>query len=210
MPALRILVLWLAASPASQQATERPRAFHEIDKDLRAILQRESRAATPQARAVAVCEMMLLCEEIRRHPRWSTSETLQQYKVRLCSRLAAVRDEIQRQMARDRKRRARPQGQPAPQTADQGRPAQPPSSGGGPGDAVSQEVVLGGRAGPADWGDSLVELIERTIAPEFWDVHGGPGTIVYYQPLRALVVRATSDVHHGVGRLLRDLREVRR
>jgi len=46
-----------------------------------------------------------------------------------------------------------------------------------------------------DYGPHLVALIQRTIAPEFWNVNGGPGIIVYYPPLRVLVVRATSQVH---------------
>jgi len=50
-----------------------------------------------------------------------------------------------------------------------------------------------------DYGPSLVALIERTIAPEFWDTNGGPGSIVYYQPLMCLVVRATSEIHHLIG-----------
>jgi hypothetical protein len=59
--------------------------------------------------------------------------------------------------------------------------------------------AFGGGAAGADYGPALVELIQRTIAPEFWDVNGGPGTIVYYAPLRVLVVRATSEMHHDVG-----------
>ncbi|MBM3999581.1 MAG: hypothetical protein FJ297_08605 [Planctomycetes bacterium] len=50
------------------------------------------------------------------------------------------------------------------------------------------EGALGGGAG--DYGRDLVNLIQRTIDPDYWDVHGGPGTIVYYQPLHCLVVRA--------------------
>jgi hypothetical protein len=57
----------------------------------------------------------------------------------------------------------------------------------------------GGRGVRDDYGPLLVALIERTIAPEFWDVNGGPGTIVYYRPLRVLVVHATIDVHHRIG-----------
>ena len=29
-------------------------------------------------------------------------------------------------------------------------------------------------------GEALVDLIEKTIAPESWDINGGPGSIVYY------------------------------
>ena len=52
------------------------------------------------------------------------------------------------------------------------------------------------------------DLIERTINPAFWDVNGGPGTIVYYAPLQCLVVRATAEVHGDVGRVVGDLRKV--
>ena len=52
----------------------------------------------------------------------------------------------------------------------------------------------------------LVELIQNTISPEFWDVVGGPGTIMYYRPLLAIVVRATSEVHHQVGGAMDALR----
>jgi hypothetical protein len=69
---------------------------------------------------------------------------------------------------------------------------------------------MGGGTGPPDWGEALVELIERTIAPEFWDVHGGPGTIIYYRPLHVLVVRATSEVHGHVGGLLGAARDAGR
>ena len=70
-------------------------------------------------------------------------------------------------------------------------------------------MAFGGAAGPADWGPDLVDLIERTINPAFWDVAGGPGTIVYYRPLHCLVVRATAEVHGNVGRLIGDLRAVK-
>ena len=50
-----------------------------------------------------------------------------------------------------------------------------------------------------DYGQVLVELIRQTISPEFWDVNGGPGVILYYRPGHALVVRATGDVHARIG-----------
>lgn len=66
--------------------------------------------------------------------------------------------------------------------------------------------VLGGGAGGGgggraeqDHGEDLVELIERVIAPDFWDVNGGPGRIVYYKNLKVLVISATSEVHEQIG-----------
>ncbi len=60
----------------------------------------------------------------------------------------------------------------------------------------------GAAGGPAEKeGAALVELIRTTIAPQTWDVAGGEGTIVYYQPLKVLVIRQTSDVHWMIGGL---------
>jgi hypothetical protein len=68
-------------------------------------------------------------------------------------------------------------------------------------------MAFGGAAVPPDWGPDLVNLIERTINPAFWDVVGGPGTIVYYRPLQCLVVTATAEVHGNVGNVLGGLRK---
>jgi hypothetical protein len=78
------------------------------------------------------------------------------------------------------------------------------------GSANSQNGVEARGGGAAfDYGPALVDLIQRTIVPEFWDVNGGPGTIVYYRPLMCLVVRATSDVHHRLGGTIDALGRVR-
>jgi general secretion pathway protein D len=50
-----------------------------------------------------------------------------------------------------------------------------------------------------------VELIQRTIAPSTWDVNGGPGTIRYWRPGMALVIRQTSEVHDDVADFLKQL-----
>jgi hypothetical protein len=64
--------------------------------------------------------------------------------------------------------------------------------------------VFGGQGfvQPIDYGPELVELIQRTISPDTWDVNGGNGTVFYYAPLRVLVVRAPAAVHGQVGGVL--------
>ncbi len=42
-------------------------------------------------------------------------------------------------------------------------------------------------------------------APESWNVNGGRGTITYWEPGLALVVRQTDDVHEQIGGVLRVL-----
>jgi len=65
-----------------------------------------------------------------------------------------------------------------------------------------------GGASVAGNASDLIELIHRTVHPDHWDVNGGPGTIFFYQPLNALVIRANSEVHSGLGVTLDELRRV--
>lgn len=61
-----------------------------------------------------------------------------------------------------------------------------------------------GRGGaPRSSAQDLIDLIQNTIAPESWDVMGGQGTIMYWEPGFALVVRQTDDVHEQIGGLRR-------
>ena len=63
-------------------------------------------------------------------------------------------------------------------------------------------------AGPADQAQArrLIDLIQKTVAPESWEVNGGRGTISYYSPQQVLVVRQTGEVHHALGGILEQLR----
>ncbi len=58
-----------------------------------------------------------------------------------------------------------------------------------------------------DYGPDLVTLIQTVVAPRTWDVNGGPGSVVYYRNLRALVVRAPADVHQQLGDVLGQMRK---
>ena len=61
--------------------------------------------------------------------------------------------------------------------------------------------------GPQDNGQDLVDLIEATIAPQSWDVNGGPGTIRYWPAWHVLVVRQTEEVHEQIGGVVHGLRK---
>lgn len=69
----------------------------------------------------------------------------------------------------------------------------------------------GGRfAPPWDHGPELVALITNTIDPSFWRQNGGNGSIHYFQPLRVLVIGATTRVHQDTHELLWKIREAGR
>ncbi|MEX2113083.1 MAG: hypothetical protein WD845_07845 [Pirellulales bacterium] len=83
--------------------------------------------------------------------------------------------------------------------------------------ALSAPGGLGGRAagagqqagtlpGEAEQAQQLIDLIQTTIAPDTWDVRGGPGTAMYFPPSKVLVIRQTSEVHGQVRDLSRQLR----
>jgi len=200
------------SSPAAEQRTDE-RKFHEINADLRALFRRESQARSDAERAVAIYEMTELYHEIRRDPRLDLSETLTTYKIKLWSRLSRIKADINKHISRAE--RASGDEPPTLQelsslsqteqldasfsaASTSGHLEMAGSAMGGPASVFSQGSARGGRAIP-DFGPGLVALIERTISPEFWDTNGGPGTIVYYQPLMCLVVRATTEVHHAIG-----------
>lgn len=70
-------------------------------------------------------------------------------------------------------------------------------------DVGGQREAAGGAANQAL---ALVDIIQQTIHPDFWDVHGGPGKVAYFQQGRSLVVLGTEQVHDDVGNLLDQLR----
>jgi hypothetical protein len=48
----------------------------------------------------------------------------------------------------------------------------------------------------------LIDAITSTVDPESWERRGGPGVIRYYDPLRALIVRQSAEVHTEMKRSL--------
>jgi len=79
--------------------------------------------------------------------------------------------------------------------------------GGGAGGPMMGGMGFGapGQKRKDDYGEDLVELIQATIAPQTWDVNGGPGTIYYWRPGRSIVVRQMGEVHDNIGGLLEQL-----
>jgi hypothetical protein len=65
-----------------------------------------------------------------------------------------------------------------------------------------------GAAATIDYGPELVDLIQQTISPATWNINGGNGAVVYFTPLRAIVVSAPADVHEQIDDVLGQLRAV--
>ena len=191
-----------------------PRRLGEIDKAVSAGLREHALADNKTARAAAVRRLTQLYTEIKADPRLENSDILKSCKAKLWSRLTRVQKDLRRELERESKAAAR---DPAAGELQALRQAT---------DSLAAQMslshyTLGGlsyvfqQAGGAlgggmrqDHGEELIELIQRTIAPTFWDTAGGPGSMFYFRPLMALVVSATAEVHDNVGGLLGALRRV--
>ena len=184
--------------PEDREPVERKlRGFHEYSNELLKWFKQEATAASQAEQAEAIIALCAMYHELRTDPRYPTSDALEQMKTKIWSRLTKVKRELEIEQQRQARSESSAGDSAAAGTAEQLAALSEASSAG----------AFGGQARQGDFGPDLVELIERTIAPTKWDVNGGPFTIVYYAPLHALVVRASSDVHGRVGGLLNGLRQ---
>jgi len=212
MAVLPLLVVLSLGAPDSAAAPSQV-PFHEYQQQVSDLLKRESQGKTDRARAAAVAEMCHLHGEIVHDARYSDSDVLKEYRSRLWSRLTKVKGELKAQLARDRKNRAALDTLQVLESANSANVAAADllatslALAGELQGAGTPFLALGGAPAPPDWGPDLVDLIERTINPAFWDVVGGPGTIIYYRPLQCLVVSATAEVHGNIGNLLGGIRK---
>lgn len=190
--------------------------FHEFQRQISDLLKREAQAKTSAARAPVIRALCDLHSQIVHDERYTTSDVLKEYRARLWSRLNKVKAEIKQDLARDaRGNRERLADIAALEAADPAAVAASESLATSLAFLDQTQIgpslagAFGGGALPADFGQDLVALIERTINPGFWDVVGGPGTVYYYAPLQCLVVRATTEIHEDIGGVVGELRGAR-
>ena len=198
------------AAPAAAEAKLRP--YHEYDKAIDEALRSEVRAANQHERAEALRRITGLYRELLRDPRLENSDTLKGFKATLWSRLNRVKSDLKRQLEREAKLAKRAEREPETQAAQQAARSLSDQLSmmnytmGGPGYVLSQTSGAWGGGMVEDHGQELVDLIEHTIRPDFWETAGGPGSIFYFKPLMAIVVRATDEVHGSVSGLVDGLR----
>jgi hypothetical protein len=188
--------------PVARVTTSRSLTSYRVD--ISAALKGESLAQTTSEKAQWAHRLIAIHSEITSDPRFAENEWLQNQRGKVWSRLLQIRDELKRYLAKQKRIPLSPQLQESREISDilaahydfSGQMA------GGP----TLMMARGGGAISLDYGDELVELIQNTINPATWDVNGGQGTIVYYRPCMALVVRASSSVHEELGGLLGEIR----
>jgi hypothetical protein len=196
-------------------AAKSPRHFHELEADMLAAMRREITAKTFPDRSAAIRDLVALHREVVQDSRFALSDTLKDYRGKIAVRLISVKNDLKRKLANlpgasKRKNSAAANSLPADvENVLSANVALVGLTMGGPVQTLGQEPGARG-GGIQDDGQLLVDLIEATINPNFWDVNGGPGTIFYFAPLRCLVVRATSEVHENIGGLVGGLRDAGR
>ena len=183
-----VLLISFSASDAS--FGQQQKTFKHYADTLSRRLIAEATAKSNADHELAVIELTKLYSELINDPRLRTSPTLNQYRIKLRARLMKVLRELEIRIAREVSLATRSNSDQLQYALQRHLSAANRQMGGA-------KHLLAPRAGAnvPDYGPQLVALIQRTITPQFWDVNGGPGAIVYYAPLRLLVVRATSQVH---------------
>ncbi|MFN0020085.1 MAG: hypothetical protein ACKVP0_17635 [Pirellulaceae bacterium] len=178
----------------------------EIDRDISAALKREANAKSLKERGKAIEQLCSLHYEITSDERFSTLDQMQSLRAKIWGRLTKVKAELKRQLAKE----GEPQLDDAQAEAAQYAGSNLAGAMGLAdfGSGSPSGFIPRGGASQTDYNaQQLIELIQRTINPDFWDVVGGPGTIFYYPQLQVLVIRATSEIHGQVGGTLGALRD---
>jgi hypothetical protein len=221
MSTFLLVAAMLAAGPAegvppAEAVVERPlvppRTGRELESAIHTALRRWAKPTEVQAKPAAR-DFLVLYNELQRDTVLART-TRDQLAAKLRGRLAALARQIEKQQATANERPAADRPGSVDLAGTDGVLAQwggggrqPGGFGGGMG--VGGGMGFGGMGGQGavkdDAGDDLVELIQKTISPGSWDRNGGPGSIYYWRPGRAIVVSAGGDVHDQVGDLLEQM-----
>ena len=189
---------------ASEEPPAPPRTGAELRGVARATLRRWARVDDKHAR-LAAREFLVLYRELQADDKLARTQRERLHgKVR--GRLMALGKQIAKRIAIER----RLAKQKRPESVDAAARGNDVLGQVGPFGGFGGQGRFGGRMdGPAmandDNGQELVGLIQKTIAPSTWDINGGPGTIHYWRPGRAIVVRQMGDVHDQIGDLLEQM-----
>lgn len=186
------------AEPTAVQADSSAAPAEETltPPQLRAVVRAALKRTAPLLKSApeqAAVELLPLYTQVREHPEM-VKEDRDRYGGVLRSRLRNIGRTIEKRLAE------------SAGDAEAAASADDPSAAGRESASLAEQAGAPGGRAVRDNGQELVELIQSTIAPEHWDVNGGPGSIFYYAPLRVLVVRASGTAQEAVGGVVNGLR----
>ena len=206
---LVLLVNATAGFACAEDAVVSPTQMRRIASDM---LRAEAVATSAVDKTDAIVDLCDVYVAIRMHPSYEQSDVLRSEGAQVRRRLITANRKLTDQLERDHI--SKPVSLSSRVDAvleSESRNRSNASNSAASSDTEARNVVAGGAgpggAGPggADESWALVELIQRTIRPDFWEVTGGPGSMRYFAIRRVLVVRATTQVHEELATLLRSL-----
>jgi hypothetical protein len=226
-----------SAAPVAVEAIQHtPRKGYELREAIRAGLRRWARPGDEEADEAALA-LLGLYKELEQDDQLAIAQR-EELRQTLRSRLLRLSDQISRRAAIQRRLAGQeqpesvvpPDGRGGPLAQQWGGFGRQPGMFGGPmggpgfgGPGFGGPMGGPGFGGPGfggpgfgggpqndDYGEALVDLIQKTIAPTTWDVNGGPGSIYYWYPQRAIVVRASDEVHEQIGGVLEQMERMNR
>jgi hypothetical protein len=184
--------------------------LNALQADVHAALRAEALTRAQGPNVAEARRLVELFRELAAHPKRDESRIVRELGMKLRSRLREVAGHIERRTkSADRvvKKTATPPtvATPASPVLAQQVPAGAGPAQGGP-LAVAQPAAQPVAGQILDYGPELVALIQATISPDTWDINGGLSSIVYYAPLRVLVISAPQSVHGDIGGVIGQLR----
>lgn len=191
------------AKAAVEQPAQTPRQGVELGKAVDEALRRWAKTSDADA-PKAARELLALFGELKADQK-TARPTREARITRVRARLSRLADQIRKT---DDAKAATVKNGAEPRVLGQFGGGMAGGMGGGFG-------VQGGRGGqgfggnaaavPDDNGEDLAEVIQTTIAPSTWERNGGYGSIYYWRPGRALVIRQTDEVHGQLVDLMEQL-----
>jgi hypothetical protein len=184
------------------------RSLSDIRRDVHTALRSEALSRRLGPNAPEVIDLVELYRELAAHPKRDSSGLVAQLGLQLRSRLTRVRDHIERKSSQPDRQANKRQAPPNLIAAEHQVLAQLGAVAGGavPGQGAQPPANQPGATRTIDYGPELVDVIQQTISPATWDINGGNSSIVYFAPLRVIVVSAPGTVHSGVRDVLGQLR----
>lgn len=182
----------------------RSRSYTQIDRDISAFLRNEALGKSEFSHAAAIRDLCTIAIEVRFHEKFEQSLMMQTLKNRIRSRLQKIASKTARRyqtqkLSDNEILLAEGTDEPDIDLLLQQNLQLSGFSSGGPLGFFARTHGANGGGIIEQNADDLIRLIQKTIEPSFWDVNGGVGTIAFYAPLNALVIRATEDIHYKIG-----------
>ena len=197
---LGLLTLAVATTPIAAAGET---SLTELRQETRELLKQEAaiddESLQHEMAVTALCDLYVI---LRSDPRFTASNMLQGDAAKVRRRLIRIATTREHRLGREGIVKPARLSSRVDQAIEESRAAQRENP--GLPDEREASAFAGAPLGGSPW--QLVELIQRVIDPDLWDVQGGTGTIAYFAMRRVLVVRATTDTHEKIRELLTALR----